>query len=69
MFAIPPVNYRERTVLMSILSGIGIAILPLAEFLSGQLYQVRTYKCNQNKPLRSQFMKQNADFQEGVSQA
>ena len=32
--------YRERTVLMSILSGIGIAILPLAEFLSGQLYQV-----------------------------
>ena len=31
---------RERTTLMSVLSGIGMAIFPLAEFLSGQLYQV-----------------------------
>merc|ERR1719464_2230925 len=30
---------KERTTLMSVLSGIGMAIFPLAEFLSGQLYQ------------------------------
>ena len=29
----------------------------------------RIYKCNQNKTLRSRSMKQNADFQEGISQA
>ena len=28
-----------------------------------------TYKLNQNKPLRSRSMKQNAVFQEGVSKA
>ena len=27
------------------------------------------YKCDQNKTLRQRYMKQNADFQEGVSQA
>ena len=36
--------FRERTVLMSMLNGIGVAIFPLAEFLSGQLYQVRLDK-------------------------
>ena len=33
------------------------------------MYLLHTYKCVQNKTLRSRSMKQNADFQEGVSQA
>ena len=28
-----------------------------------------TYKCIQNKSLRLRYMKQNTDFQEGISQA
>ena len=32
---------KERTTLMSILSGIGIAIFPLAEFLSGVIFDVK----------------------------
>ena len=28
-----------------------------------------SYKCIQNKPLRSRYMKQNTDFHEGISQA
>ena len=35
----------------------------------GIVYQERVYKCNQNKPLRSRSMKQNSEFQEGISQA
>ena len=35
---------RERTTMMSILSGLGMAVLPLANFASGQLFKVVTYK-------------------------
>ena len=34
---------RERTTMMSILSGLGMAVLPLANFASGQLFKVVTY--------------------------
>ena len=30
----------ERTTVMSILNGLGIAVFPIAEFASGQLYNV-----------------------------
>lgn len=30
----------ERTTLMSILAGLGIAVFPLADFLSGQIFNV-----------------------------
>ena len=34
---------RERTTVMSILNGLGIAVFPIAEFASGQLYNVNTF--------------------------
>ena len=34
-----------------------------------QILNFMIYKCIQNKPLRSRYMKQNTDFQEGISQA
>lgn len=33
--------FSERTTLMSILAGLGIAVFPLADFLSGQIYNVK----------------------------
>ena len=35
--------YRERTTVMSILNGLGIAVFPIAEFASGQLYNVSIF--------------------------
>ena len=32
--------FRERTTMISILSGVGMAFFPLADFLSGQIFQV-----------------------------
>ena len=32
--------HRERTTMMSILTGVGIAVFPLAEYLSGQIFNV-----------------------------
>ena len=32
----------ERTTMMSILSGLGMAIFPLADFASGQIFKVRS---------------------------
>ena len=32
--------FRERTTMMSLLNGLGKAVYPLAEFVSGQLYKV-----------------------------
>ena len=34
--------FRERTTMMSLLNGLGKAVFPLAEFVSGQLYKVCT---------------------------
>ena len=34
---------RERTTVMSILSGLGIAVFPIAEFASGQIYNVSIF--------------------------
>ena len=34
---------RERTTVMSILNGLGIAVFPIAEFASGQLYNVSIF--------------------------
>ena len=36
------VLFRERTTMMSLLNGLGKAVYPLAEFVSGQLYKVCT---------------------------
>ena len=33
----------ERTTVMSILNGLGIAVFPIAEFASGQLYNVSIF--------------------------
>ena len=33
-------HFRERTTMISILSGVGMAFFPLADFLSGQIFQV-----------------------------
>ena len=32
--------HRERTTMMSVLTGVGIAVFPLAEYLSGQIFNV-----------------------------
>ena len=38
-------------------------------FSRQNLERFNTYRCAQNKPIGRHIMKQNADFQEGISQA
>ena len=57
------VLFRERTTMMSLLNGLGKAVYPLAEFVSGQLYKV----CTKLIMCSGDFSKKNALFNDIIN--
>ena len=52
--------FRERTTMMSLLNGLGKAVFPLAEFVSGQLYKVCSSLFRNKRFMLDEIVQQNS---------